>query len=318
MEKLIKIINEAQSIAIISHIDEDTDAFASSLAMQEMLKNNKKNVFLYLSRPVEKRMSFWSNEYEVYDEEKEYGEFDLVICLDSGDLGRLGKRSALLNKAKKTVSIDHHYTNTLYAMENLVDAKMSSTCEMVYDLFVEMGVEITAKIAEFLYGGIMGDTGMLKYSCATPKTALTISKLMETGFDHAQLCRRLFDIEPVNTIRLKGYIMNNIESYYDQRVSVAVVDDEILNKFGVGDNDTGDIVDIPRKVYGTEIAVLIKKADDTVKISLRSNGRYNVGEIAKRLGGGGHEMAAGIRMGNCDINEAKDKVIGLIGEYING
>lgn len=317
MDNIVKFIEEAESVAVISHIDEDTDAFGSSLAMLEMLKSKGKKAVYYLSKPIEKRIGFLSDDYEIFDKDKISGRFDLLICLDIGDVGRMGERACLLDMADRTVSIDHHYTNTMYAMENRVDGNMSSTAEMVYDLFCEMNVKITKTMAEYLYSGIMGDTGCLKYNCASPKTVMTIARLMEYGIDHAELCRRLFDIEPVNTIRLKGYVMNNLESYFDGRVTLAALDEEDLQKFGVAENETGDIVNIPRKVEGTEIAVFVKKTKERVKISLRSNGRYNVGEIALKIGGGGHEMAAGAPLPPCSLEDAKKKIIGIIGESIN-
>lgn len=317
MDNIVKLINEAKTVAVISHINEDTDAFGSSLAMLKMLKNAGKDAVLYTSSIVEKRMSFWSCDYTVFNNEISR-HFDLLICLDCGDIGRLGERACLLKMSEKSINIDHHYTNTNFATENRVNGDMSSTCEMVYDLFLEMNVEITPEIAEYLYGGIMGDTGCLKYSSATQKTVKTVAKLMETGFDHAKVCRYLFDLEPIETIKLKGYIMNNLESYYDNKVTLVTLDEKTLKKFGVGENDTGDIVNIPRSVLGTEIAVFIKQTKDKIKISLRSNGKYNVGEIALKLGGGGHEMAAGISLPYSEIDEVKEKIIKIIGESING
>lgn len=318
MDNIAKMIDEASSIAVISHIDEDCDAFGSSLAMLEMLKNRGKKAVYYVSKPIEKRISFLSDDYVIFDKDKISGHFDLLICLDSGDMGRIGERACLFDMADKSLSIDHHYTNTMYAQENRVDGDMSSACEMVYDLFCEMKVEITRSMAEYLYCGIMGDTGCLKYSCASPKTVTVVSKLMECGIDHAELCRRLFDIEPIEIIKLKGHVMNNLESFYDGRVTVAVLDEETLEQFGVGENDTGDIVNIPRSVSGTEIAAYIKITKEKVKISLRSNGKYNVGEIALKLGGGGHAMAAGAAFEPCSKEEAKEKLLAVIGESING
>lgn len=318
MNNIVKYIEESESVVIISHIDEDTDAFGSSLAMLEMLKGKGKKAVYYISKPIEKRIGFLSNDYEIFDKDKISGQFDLLICLDSGDEGRLGERACLLEMAKRTVNIDHHYTNTRYAMENRVDGDMSSTAEMVYDLFREMKVELTKTMAECLYSGIMGDTGCLKYSCASPKTVMTVSRLMEYGIDHALLCRRLFDIEPANAIKLKGYVMNNLESYFDGQLTLASLDEKALQKFGVEENETGDIVNIPRRVEGTEIAVFVKKTKEKIKISLRSNGKYNVGEIALKIGGGGHEMAAGASLPLCDIEDAKKEIVRIIGESING
>ncbi len=318
MNEIVKIIEESNRIAVLSHIDEDCDAFGSSLAMLEYLKSIGKDTVYFLSKPVEHRLQFIDADYTVYEEGKDYGKFDTVICLDSGDLDRLGKRIELFNKAEKTINIDHHYTNPNYADINRVDGDMSSTGEMVYDLFCEMNIDITKKMAEYLYTAVMGDTGCLKYSCATPKTLITVAELMKKGIDHADLSRKLFDTEKIEAIKLKGHLMNSIKSFYNGELSVVSLDEDLFSEYGTNESEVGDIVNIPRTVEGTQIALSLRKTKEKVKISLRSNGKYNVGEIAVKLGGGGHEMAAGAALYNCTLEEAEAAVIKTIGEVING
>lgn len=318
MNDILELINNANNIAILSHIDEDADAFGSSLAMKEMLKNKGKNAVYFLSKPIEHRLQFLSTDYIVYNEAESYGDFDLVICLDCGDEKRLGKRIAIFEKAIKTINIDHHYTNNSFAEINRVDGNMSSTGEMIYDLLTEMGEEITKPIAEFLYCAISSDTGCFKYSCASPKTLVVVSELMKKGIDHAELSRKIFDTETIGALRLKGKVMNSIEQYYDGRLSLVTLDEAVFGEYSVVESDVGDVVNIPRSVEGTEISVSLRKTEGKVKVSLRSNGRYNVGAIALRLGGGGHEMAAGASLGDIELDEAKEKVIKIIGEVING
>ena len=43
-----------------------------------------------------------------------------------------------------------------------------------------------------------------------------------------------------------------------------------------------------------------------------------MGEIALKIGGGGHEMAAGASLPLCDIEDAKKEIVRIIGESING
>ncbi len=316
MHKIIEMIENASEIAILSHIDEDADAIGSSLAILYMLKSKGKEAVYYVDKQIEKRLQFLSDDYVIYDGDDKT--FDLVICLDSGDLDRLGKRIAIFEKAQKSICIDHHYTNIGYCDKNLIDGDMSSTSEMVYNLFCEMGFSITDDIAKFLYCGIMGDTGCLKYSCASSKTAYVISKLMEYNFDHADVSRRIFDTDSIELVKLRGYIINNLESCFGGELTIAWADEKILDKFGVSERDIGNVVNIPRSVEGTQIAAFIKKTEEKTKISLRSNGKYNVGEIAKRLGGGGHEMAAGVSIGAVSVEEAKKMLLDAIGEVING
>lgn len=317
MDNIIKIINDAEHIAILSHIDEDCDAFGSSLAILEILKSKEKDVTYFLSKQIEHRLEFLGGDYTIYDEAKDYGSFDLVICLDSGDIKRLGKRVKILNNAKKSINIDHHYTNTMYADINIVKPDMSSTGELVYDLFIATNQVITEKIAKYLYCSIMSDTGCLKYSSATAKTLRTVASLMEKGIDHAELSRLLFDTEKIEAVKIKGAIMNSIESYFDGLLSLVCVDDEMFSKYNINESDVSDIVNIPRAVEGTEIAVALRKINDKIKISLRSNGKYNVGEISLKLGGGGHKMAAGAMLRDVELDDAKKRIIEIIGEYIN-
>ena len=319
MNNADRIIRNSDSIVILSHIDEDADAFASSVAIKNVLDAMGKKTKYYLSGEIEKRLSFLSDDYEIYNPKKKTdGQWDLAICLDSADLERLGDRAELLKNAKTTLSIDHHCTNTMYADVNIVDGDMSSASEMVYDLICEMGEEISRHTAELLYAGIMSDTGCLKYSCASSKTVRTVAKLMDLGIDHAELSRKLFDTESIEVLRLKGYVIDRLKSFYDGKLTIVSVDNEVMNRLGVGVKDMGDIVNIPRSVSGTEVAVLIKKTSEKIKLSFRSNGKINVADIAVMLGGGGHAMAAGASMPLMELDKAEEMLIKLIGESLNG
>jgi phosphoesterase RecJ-like protein len=132
--------------------------------------------------------------------------------------------------------------------------------------------------------------------------------LLEYDFDHAEVLRLLFDTESLNNIKLKGYIMNNIESYGNGKIQLIWTDEEILSKFGVDENNAADLVNIPRSVKGCEIAVELKKRKGKIRISLRAN-RVDVSEIAKHFGGGGHKLAAGAEIQADTIDEAKKLVI---------
>ncbi len=318
MDKIISLIENSTNIVIAAHIDEDADALGSSFALREGLRNIGKKVICCLSREIEHRLKFMGDDYIVYDENTRLDGNDLIICLDSGDERRLGTRGSLLNLLPHSVNIDHHCNNPMYAEANYVIPDLSSTAEIIYNLLCEMNIEITKKIAKYLYCGIMGDTGCLKYSCATSETAEIVSRLMEKGIDHADICRKMFDTEKLSVVKLKGYVMNNIECVYDGQVSLATIDEEIFEKFGVSEQDCGDIVNIPRRIEGTQIAVSIRKTKEKIKISFRSNGKYDVGALAEKFGGGGHKMASGASVKLCDIEEAKKIVMEKIGEHING
>ncbi len=314
-EQAIEKIQSAHTIAILAHISEDADAAGSSFAIAEMLRQMGKTAVCYLSDVLEKRLQFMGTDYVVYTEE-EVPAYDLCIALDSGSIDRLGSRIEIFNRAAHTVNIDHHYTNTLFAEVNCVDGGISSTGELIFGLFREMHVSLTQPIAKHLYIAIASDTGCFKYSNVTPETMRIAAELMALNIPHADICRRLFDTNELDVLRFKGWVMQNIQSYYQGRVNLICVYEADFRRFNVREKDAGDIVNIPRSVSGTEIAVAIRRLADKTKISFRSNGRHNVAELALKFGGGGHERAAGATVA-ADIEDIAEQVIAVCGEIVH-
>ena len=294
MEKIISLIENACDIAVLTHISEDADALGSAAAFMSAAEAMGKRADVYISEKPEDKLDFFGDIFTVYDDNARLEIYDLCVCLDSGDLNRLGSRIEIFRNARHTVNIDHHITNPGYAEANLVEGGMSSTGEILYGLFEKMGVKITKYIAEALYTSIAGDTGGFKYSNVSPDTMRIAAALLECGIDHAAICRRLFDLYKPAVLKMRGSVMENIREYYNGRLCVVTVGDEDFAHFGVSEKDIGEIVNIPRMVEGCEIAVSVRKSGDKVKVSFRSNGKYDVSGLAVSFGGGGHKMAAGV------------------------
>ncbi len=308
MKKIIKLIKKANSVAILTHISEDADAVGSAMAFDEAMKTMGKTSVIYVSEKPESCLEFLGDNYVIYKKGDIVPQYDLCVSLDSADEKRMGSRIEIFNNAKHTVCIDHHHTNKGFANENFIDGNASSTGEIIYDFLKALRVKITKKIAEYLYASISGDTGSFMYSSTSPKTHKIASELLEKGIDQAYISRMLFDTESKEKIKLEGHIMANIHEYFDGKLCIAVVDKKMLEEFGVEEKELGDIVNIPRKIKGCEIAVSIRENTDKTKMSLRSNGIYDVSLFAVKFNGGGHKMASGVSM-ECDIEEAEKRII---------
>lgn len=315
MKKIIEKIKDSQNIIITAHISEDADAIGSTYAFAQALQDMGKKTTVLLSDEPEDKLKFLKCDYVVFEKGMEF-DADLVVFLDSADEGRLGDRKILKDKFPN-VAIDHHYTNTLYADLSYVDGDASSTGELVYLFLEEMGAKITKSIAECLYAAISGDTGSFKYSCTSPRTMRVAAALMEKGIDHAEISRRIHEQEKIETVRLKGHLMSEIKSFFDGRLRMVTIDKELFKRFGVSEKNAGDVVNIPRMVEGTEIAVSIRETDEKIKLSFRSNGKYNVSDVAANFGGGGHVAAAGAAVLHAKLSDIEKKVIEVVGEIIN-
>ncbi len=315
MDKIIEKIKEADNIVITAHISEDADAVGSAFALGAALGAAGKNPCVLLSDTPEDRLSFLSYNYQVYGEGFSAPQ-DLLVCLDTATKDRLGERAALLEKSE-SVLLDHHFTNSSFADYNYVDAEASSTGEIIFRLLKKLDYPITKEVAEYLYTSISGDTGSFQYSCTSPETMRVVAELMETGIDHAEIARNLYDRVSPELLRLNGWLMTNIKSCFDGRLSMVTMTQAEFESFGVSEKNSGDIVNIARKSFPAEIAVSVRETPEKIKISFRSNGRYNVSDIAARFGGGGHKMAAGASVSGRAFNEVCEEIIKISGEFLN-
>lgn len=309
MLEVIEKIKAASSVAVFPHINEDPDALGSCFAFLEVLRQMGKEAVCYTNERIEKHLDFIGGDYEVYDVNKQYTSHDLALCLDCGDIDRLGDRKKLFDQIGNSANIDHHHTNTNFADANYVDGDASATAEILFELFGKMGVTMNKTIARFLYIAICSDTGCFKYSNVSPKTMRCAASLLEFDFNHAEIARLLFDTYAFNVMKLKSELMQNVRSYADGKINVVTADSSLYEKYGVEAKEVPNIVDIPRCVAGTEIAVCIKRQNGDIRVSLRSNGDADVSSVAVALGGGGHAKAAGCSVEAETIEEAEKIIV---------
>lgn len=317
MNDVIDLIKKSDTIAVLGHDSEDADSVGSCYAMKLALLGMGKKAECFFSDDTEIHLAFMGKNYIIFDENN-IPAVDLCLCIDCADLGRIGKRKAIFEKAIYTACIDHHETNQGFANVNYIDADAPAAGEIIYELFKKMKLEITTDIAKNLYTAISGDTGSFKYSNVRPKTMEIVSELLKLNINHAEIARQLYDTEPLEVMKFKGYIMSNVEQYCGGKLNIVCAPKALLDEYKVNEKDSGDIVNIARAVEGCEIAVSIRDAGEKIKLSFRSNGKYSVSVVAARFGGGGHAMAAGAAQYGKTLEEVKKEVILACEEFING
>lgn len=308
MRAVIDKIMKAKSVAVFPHVNEDSDALGSCFAFAKVMRKIGKRATVYVSGRIEARLAFVGNDYVVYHDGIEH-DHDLCACIDCGDIDRITERKSLFDEINNSVNIDHHYTNTNFADANYVDGKAAAAAEILFELFKEMNVDLDTDIAKDLYTAICSDTGCFKYSNVTPKTMRIAANLIEYDFDHADIARLLFDSESLEAAKLKAEITNGIKTYADGKIAVVVTDENVGEKYGIEKEDIPNLVDIPRRIEGTEIAVCIKHTDDGFRLNLRSNGGADVSKVAMKFGGGGHVKAAGATVRFETAQEAEKAVV---------
>ena len=83
----------------------------------------------------------------------------------------------------------------------LIVPDASSTGEVLRDVFAQLEVELTPKIAEALYTALVTDTARFQYTNTTPKTLRLAAELVEAGADFHRIFQALY--ESIDFIKFK-------------------------------------------------------------------------------------------------------------------
>jgi len=106
--------------------------------------------------------------------------------------------------------------------------------------------------------------------------------------------------------------LQNAHFTFEGRLAYAVMDANTRAKYGVRSDETEGVIDILRSIEGVQIACLIQPQGKTVRLSLRSREpAYPVDSIARKLGGGGHRLAAGAELTDSTVREAETQLLQL-------
>lgn len=311
MNNLRELIDQANNIAVIAHINPDGDSLGSSLALGLAIKAINSNVTIFINDVLPAKYGFLPEVHQfVMFKEVELKEFDISFILDCGDLDRLGSSKGLIDKTKTLINIDHHVSNNNYGDINIIDVKASSTCQMVYNLIEgQLKLPITADIATNLYVGIITDTGNFKYDNTSPETHRVTAKLLEAGVDIEAVTINLFQSNTYNSVKFLGEFLQNLDILLDGKLAISVISIQMLNKYSLDSDETDSIINYGRDIKGVEVAVTLKEVkDNIIKLSFRSKADVDVNKIAKVFGGGGHKKASGATIeGN--IEEVRKRII---------
>ena len=204
---IINKIKENQSFLIMSHLHPDGDAIGSALALSKGLIKLNKDVRFVMLDEIPFDVKFLNHKQYMVNKIENF-QYEIIIALDSSDLGRLKDKEHLLTKP--IINIDHHKTNTNYGDINWVDENASATGELMYDLLKELNVELDDDIAQDLYVAIATDTGNFIYSNTTMNTHFIVADLMKYGIDVPKISRNLYQNIPMNKFRFDTNVLEMV------------------------------------------------------------------------------------------------------------
>ncbi len=297
MLDIIKETENASQIGIMGHIRPDGDCVGSCLALYSYLENacrgSGKTITVFLEEP--SRIYSYLKGFDRIDSSFTPKALDICFALDASAIDRLGDGGRIFSKSKRTVCIDHHVSNSGFAMENLIEPDASSTAEVLATLFTDRFMD--EEVAKALFTGIVHDSGVFQYSCMGRRSFEIVGKLCDYDFDRTKIIDETFYEKTYVQNQILGRTLLESILFMDGKCIAGSVSRKVMEFYNVEPKDMDGIVNQLRVTKGVEVAIFLYELHTMeYKVSLRSNGKVDVSKIAELFGGGGHVRAAGCTM----------------------
>ena len=299
IQQTARLLAEKDNILILCHKNPDGDTLGSAAALVYALASMGKKAAVACHNTIPAKYDYL--EIPLYDGafETEY-----VVSVDVAGANLLG--DSLMEYADKVnLCIDHHGSNGHYAENLCLYADYPAAAQLMYQVIVAMGVEITPHIADCLYTGLITDTGCFRFSSTTPLTHEVGARLMELGAQHTMLVERFFMSKSKKAVQLEKFMLNNLEYYFDDRCALLALTRETIIEIKPEPTDIDGLSSMARNFEGVEVSILIRplREENSYKLSIRTGESVDACALAGALGGGGHIRAAG-----CEVKGDLDSV----------
>ncbi len=286
---ILDILHRGQRFLVCSHERPDGDAVGSMLALRMVIQQMGKSAHLVSADRVPFQYRQLPGVDAIRTMRRIRGPYDAAILLECDSLERTRLRGL---EAFFLVNIDHHITGVSFARLNWIDCSAASVGEMVYRLAQAAGIAITAQMAQCLYTTILTDTGGFCYGNMRESTFTLARDLVHAGADPIVIAEEVYYSAPASKLLLLGTALRRLK--HEGRLAWLWVTYQDMQRTRATEADTEGIVNVGLSMAGVNaVAFLREVPDGHIRVSLRSKGSLNVAEIAARLGGGGHQNAAG-------------------------
>jgi c-di-AMP phosphodiesterase-like protein len=316
------LILESDNVLIMGHKFPDMDAIGASIGvLKAVLANEKKgHIILDKVNPSIDRLMAAVEEHEYLS--------DFFISPDQGmslatprtlvvvvDTHRpsMTIEPRILQLTNRVMVIDHHRRSEEFVEDPVLvylEPYASSTCELVTELLQYQSEKLNMDSLEAtaLLAGIVVDTKSFAFRTGA-RTFEAGSFLRRNGAEPA-IVQRLLK-EDLDQYIKRSQIVRNTEILYDMfAISVGNAEETYSQVL------IAQAADTLLTMSGIQAAfVICKRPDNMIAISARSLGEVNVQMIMEQMGGGGHLTNAATQVKEMTLQEAVQRLKGLIKKY---
>ncbi|WP_367874157.1 bifunctional oligoribonuclease/PAP phosphatase NrnA [Luteolibacter sp. Populi] len=313
-QQIGEIFARYDSFVIMSHVRPDGDAIGSQLALGFALEAAGNRVRMINDDGLPDNLAFLPGSDRIELPPAEPLDVEVAIALDTATKPRLGEASLhAASKAKVWINIDHHKSNPAYGDVNHIDSSSPATGEILYKLITALNLPLPDASRDAIYVAVSTDTGSFQYPSTTADTYLMAADLIRRGLDVGRINSQTYDSHPYRRVQLTRALLNTLEMTPNGRIAYWELTMATRDELGVKPEDSEGLIDMIRGIQGVTVALFFEELPDgKIRISMRSKDpRVDASEICGQFGGGGHALAAGIRMAG-PMAEAKQRVLDAV------
>jgi len=313
-------LRDNERFLVSTHLNPDGDGIGAAMAVKWLLVKLGKQAEIALESDAPVSLDFFQDYQWVlkYGKDTEgMGKFSSVIMVDTPSMERAGAVSNLIESGAGILNVDHHVSNERFGSVNLIDLDAASSTQMVYEIIRALGMSIEPACAEYLFTGLVIDTGRFRFSNTTAETFRVASELVTSGAIPSRITERLFYYKTLETTRALGKFIDSIDIHLNGLVATAQFDHDYIRSDEWRKTSSEGFVNHALSIQGVEVAMFLREVENGVtRASLRAKNDFDVNKLAGVFGGGGHAKAAGCTI-RFPLAQAKSKLLDATATQMN-
>ncbi|MBP9758776.1 DHH family phosphoesterase [Candidatus Dojkabacteria bacterium] len=316
---LLEKIKSGKKFLLNPHRGPDLDSVAAVAAMSTVLNKLGKEFDIVCKDSIPESYKFVKEVFNatktVELEKIDFKKYDFWIALDfnTWDQGGIS-----ITPDIQTMYLDHHPFFGLESVASIVDTEASSTCEILYLVFEDWGIEIDPRLATILLSGISYDTNYFQQKNTTSKTHFVAAKLMDLGADNNYISYNVKRSNEIGTLKLWGEFNKKLKIEKGGKFAWTAIPYETYRKHLITVSSTAEYSNmIVRSLVGTNFGItMAEKEPGVLNMSIRSRTPgFDVSLIAKDLGGNGHKDASGASVKGLSFRDAVKKTLAAVRKH---
>jgi bifunctional oligoribonuclease and PAP phosphatase NrnA len=288
-----EFIRSYRSFVVVGHKEPDGDCIGSQLALASLLRRSGKDVVLINPGPFERQEILPEKEsFSSTIDPEHTPQPEAVFVVDCSSADRIGAVADQIRNLPVAV-IDHHASGERFGDVHFIRPDLPATTILVYALFRAIGMDLIQQDAQLLFLGLATDTGFFRFLSTEQHVAYTVAaELTRAGASPREVDNRISTGRSMESRRLLARLLQRVEELREGAflLTFQTLADE--KEFG-SRRDSDALYKLLLAVEGVRAVALIKEKTDGCAVSFRALDDTDVGKLAARFGGGGHQKAAG-------------------------